>query len=65
MLIEEPRSSPMRPGLFICLNYCCFAAAGGFAAGAIVSAGLVVLVLVLSVFDFVFFFGAAGSAAGA
>jgi hypothetical protein len=57
-----PRSSLVRPGLFICPNYCCFGAAGGFAAGAIVSAGLVFLVLV---FDFVCFFGVVGSAAGA
>jgi hypothetical protein len=54
------------PGFFIACRYCCFGAAGGLAAGAIVSAGLVFLVLVLvSDFDFVFFFGVGVSAAGA
>jgi hypothetical protein len=53
-------------GVFHSTRYCCFGAAGGLAAGAIVSAGLVflVLVLVLSLFDFAFF-GVLGSAAGA
>jgi hypothetical protein len=48
---------------FIDLHYCCFGAAVGLA----VSEGIVLLVLllVLSVFDFAFFFGAVGSAAGA
>ena len=44
-------------GVLHSTRYCCFGAAGGLAAGAIVSAGLVflVLVLVLSLLDFVFF----------
>ena len=47
-----------------CFRYCCFGAAGGLAAGAVVSSGAVFFVLVL-VFDLVFFFGVVGSAAGA
>jgi hypothetical protein len=52
-------------GVFVCPNYCCFGAAGGLAAGAVVSAGVVFLVLLLLFVDFVFFFGVVGSAAGA
>ena len=48
---------------FHCGPYCCFGAAGGLSAGAVVSPGVVFFFLVL-VFDFVFFFGVLGSAAG-
>jgi hypothetical protein len=61
---DSPRSFPMRPGFFVCPNYCCFGAAGGLAAGAVVSAGVVFLVLLLLFVDFVFFFGVVGSTAG-
>jgi hypothetical protein len=56
------------PRLFCRGCYCCFGSAGGLAAGAVVSPGAVFLVFVLvlaSVFDFAFFFGVVGSAAGA
>jgi hypothetical protein len=48
---------------FHCGPYCCFGAAGGLSAGAVVSPGVDFFFLVL-VFDFVFFFGVLGSAAG-
>ena len=46
-------------------RYCCFGAAGGLPAGAMVSPGVVSLLLGLVFFDFAFFFGVVGSAAGA
>ena len=49
-------------GTFCCAGYCCLGAAGGLAAGAVISPGVAFFVLVL-VFDFVFFFGVLGSAA--
>jgi hypothetical protein len=51
-------------GFSLC-RYCCFGAAGGLAGGAVASPGVVFLVLLLVVFDFVFFFGVVASAAGA
>jgi len=45
---------------YIAAGYCCFGAAGGLLAGAVVAPGVVFFVFV-----FVFFFGAPGSAAGA
>jgi hypothetical protein len=60
------RPRPVRGGAFCCARYCCFDAEGGFAAGVVVSPGVVFLGLVLAlVFDFVFVFGVVDSAAGA
>jgi hypothetical protein len=49
-----------QPTIAVAAGYCCFGAADGLLAGAVVAPGVVFLVLV-----FVFFFGAAASAAGA